>query len=277
MNARTSELGTRSHQPQRSSLWHCFEAQCAVIYAMMVYNITSQFKKSRFGFLTKIFDPLMQIAGWFLIFILIRGPRTIYDMNLFLFLGTGIVAFFFFREIALGIPMFFRQQSRFTSLPLVRQGDLAAAGALSEAVIMTIVAVVVWSIIVLGGFGFAPEDPFGVLVSCACLAALGTGFGWFNTMAIACVPVYQAFVQIFIRISFFTSGAIFPLERIPPDIFEYLQWFPVYQGVDLVRSAWSYTYSSTISSYSYVLLWAVIFFFMGLLLDKHARRARQGK
>jgi capsular polysaccharide transport system permease protein len=259
----------------RRSIWHALSAQGSVIYGLMLHDITSQIRKSRLGFLGKILDPLMQIAGWFLIFVLIRGPRTIYDMNLFLFLGTGIVAFFFFREIALGVPSFFKQQNRFTAVPAVKQADIVLAAALSEAIVMTIVAGLVWSTIVLGQFGFAPADPFGVITSCACLAALGAGFGWFNAMVIACLPVYQGFVQIIVRISFFTSGAIFPLERIPPDIFQYLRWFPVYQGVDLVRSSWSYTYDTTTSTHSYVLIWAIGFLFFGLLLDQHALRARQ--
>jgi hypothetical protein len=41
----------------------------------------------------------------------------------------------------------------------------------------------------------------------------------------------------------------------------------------LVRSAWSYTYDTNTSSSGYVLLWAAVLLFGGLLLDKHAQRA----
>jgi capsular polysaccharide transport system permease protein len=258
----------------RRSIWHALSAQGAVIYALMVQGILSHFKKSRLGYFWELFDPLMQIVMWFVLFIFIRGPRSIYDMNMFLFLGTGIVGLFFFQKIATEMPGSLRRQNSYTRLPIVRQIDTLIAGGLSEAVLMTLVATILWSVIILGGWGFAPANLLGVIVACGSLGALGFGFGWFNSMAIPLVPVYDKFLSILIRVLFFTSGAIFPLERIPPAIFQYLQWNPVYQGVDLIRSAWSYTYTTTTSSADYVLIWAAGFLFFGLLLDKHAQRAR---
>jgi capsular polysaccharide transport system permease protein len=258
----------------RYSIWQALCAQGAVIYGLMVHDITSHFKKSRLGYLWELFDPLMQILLWFALFVFIRGPRTIYDMNTFLFLGTGIIGLFFFQKIGRELPSALRRYSGLMRLPIVRQIDALLAGGLSEAVVMTLVAAILWSAIILGGFGFAPANLLGVIAACASLGALGIGFGWFNSMALVFVPVYSKFLPIIFRILFFTSGAIFPLERIPPSIFKYLQWNPVYQGVDLVRSAWSFTYTTTTSSSDYVLAWAAGFLLLGLLLDKHAQRAR---
>jgi capsular polysaccharide transport system permease protein len=258
----------------RRSIWHALSTQGAVIYGLMVQGIIAHFKKSRLGYLWELFDPLMQIIMWFVLFVFIRGPRTIYDMNTFLFLGTGIIGLFFFQKIAAEMPASLRRQSNFTRLPVVRQIDTLIAGGLSEAVLMTLVATILWSVIIFGGWGFAPADLLGVIAACGCLGALGFGFGWFNSMAIPLAPVYEKFLRVIFRILFFTSGAIFPLERIPPAIFQYLQWNPVYQGVDLVRSAWSFTYTTTTSSSDYVLAWAAGFLLLGLLLDKHAQRAR---
>jgi capsular polysaccharide transport system permease protein len=129
----------------------------------------------------------------------------------------------------------------------------------------------------LGGFGFAPADPLGVIAALVCLAALGFGFGWFNATALVFVPVYGKFLAVLYRVLFFTSGAIFPLENIPPEIFRYLQWNPVYQGVDLVRSAWSYTHDTYTSSDGYVLLWGASLLLLGLLLNKPAERAKHRK
>jgi capsular polysaccharide transport system permease protein len=263
--------------PRPPSLWHCFCTQCSAVYGLMLQSIAAQSRKAKLGYFWELFDPLMQIVLWFLLFIFIRGPRTIYDMNTFLFLGTGIIALFFFQRIAQEMPGAMRRFSGYARLPVITQTDTLIAGGLLEAVVMSLVAAILWSTIVLAGWGFAPADLLGVIAATACLGLLGFSFGWFNAMAIVFVPVYDRLLRVLFRVLFFTSGAIFPLERIPPEIFRYLQWNPVYQGVDMVRSAWSYTYTSTTSSNGYVLAWAAGFLLLGLLLDKPAARARARK
>jgi capsular polysaccharide transport system permease protein len=257
----------------RRSLGRCFATQFAIVYALMLHSITSQSKKARLGYFWELFDPLMQIAIWFVLFAVIGRHRMIYDMNSALFLSTGIVALFFFQKIAQEMPKALRGFGAFARAPGVNRSDLLIAGGLMEAVVMSLVAAIIWGGVILGGFGFAPAHPLGAIAGVTTLGALGFGFGWFNAMAIALVPVYGKFLQILFRVLFFTSGAIFPLEQIPSELFRYLQWNPVYQGVDLVRSAWSYTYDTNTSSTGYVLLWAAVLLFGGLLLDKHAQRA----
>jgi capsular polysaccharide transport system permease protein len=274
-----SPHGTRSPlsgewRPRTPSLWRCFVIQCSTVHALMIQSILQHQRRSKLGYFWELFDPMMQIGIWFALFTLIRGPRVVYDMNLFLFLSTGIVSLFFFQKIAQEMPGAMRRFAGFARLPAVNQADTLIAGGLLEAVLMTVVASILWGVIILGGFGFAPADPLGVIAALTCLGFLGFGFGWFNATALVFVPVYGKFLQIIFRILFFTSGAIFPLERMPPDIFRYLQWNPVYQGVDLVRSAWSYTHDTYTSSGGYVLLCGASLLLLGLLLDKPAERAR---
>ena len=255
------------------SLWRGILSQSAIVYALMLHSITSQSKKARLGYFWELFDPLVQIGLWFAMFALLRGPRKIYDMNAVLFLSTGIIALFFFQKIAQGMPRALRRFGAFARAPGVTQSDLLIAGGLMEIVVMSLVAAIIWGGVILGGFGFAPANPLGAIAGAAALGALGFGFGWFNAMVITLVPLYGKFLPILFRVLFFTSGAIFPLEQVPYDVFRFLQWNPVYQGVDLVRSAWSYTYETNTSFLGYVLLWAAGLLFGGLLLEKHAQRA----
>jgi capsular polysaccharide transport system permease protein len=263
--------------PLSPSLWRCFCTQCSVIHALMIQSILQHQRKSKLGYFWELFDPMMQVGIWFALFILVRGPREIYDMNLFLFLTTGITSLFFFQKIAQDMPRALQSFRGYQRLTVITQTDTLIAGGLLEAVLMTLVAAILFALIIGSGLGFPPADPMGVLAGLASLGALGFGFGWFNAMTLVFVPVYSKFLTILYRVLLFTSGAIFPLEMIPPDIFKYLQWNPVYQGVDLVRSAWSYTHDTYTSSNGYVLLWAASFLLLGLLLNKPAQRARARK
>jgi len=260
-------------QPRAPSLWRSFVTQCSAIHALMLASVTRQSRKAKLGYLWELFDPLMQIGLWFALFTFIRGPRMIYDMNTFLFLGTGIIALFFFQRIAQEMPDALSDYGDYRRFPVVHQVDALIATGLLKAFVMAVVATILWSAIIFSGLGFAPADLLQVIFATACLGVLGFGFGWFNAMVMVFVPVYGRFLRILFRVLFFTSGAIFPLERIPPGVFHYLQWNPVYQGVDLVRSAWSYTYDTGTASNAYVLGWGACFLLLGLLLDKPAQRA----
>jgi capsular polysaccharide transport system permease protein len=274
MDPSSAALFLESRAP---SLWRCFLTQCSAIHALMIQSILQHQRKAKLGYFWELFDPLMQIGLWFGLFVLFGRTRVIYDMNLFLFLSTGIVSLFFFQKIGTEIPSAMKHFAPYARFPVVTQSDALIAGGLLEAVLMSLVAAIIWGVIILGGFGFAPADPLGVLGALACLGALGFGFGWFNACALVFVPVYSKFLSILYRVLFFTSGAILPLESMPPDIFQYLQWNPVYQGVDLVRSFWSYTHETYTSSDGYVLFWASVFLLFGLVLNKPAERARSRK
>jgi capsular polysaccharide transport system permease protein len=260
-------------RPRSPSLLRCFATQCSAIYGLMVQSILQHQRKSKLGYFWELFDPMMQVGIWFAMFVIVRAPSEIYDMNVFLFLTTGIVSLFFFQKVAQDMPRALRAFRGYRRLPAITQADTLIAGGLLEAVLMTLVAAILFSLVVGSGLGFAPADPVGVLAALACLGFLGFSFGWFNAMVLVFVPVYSQFLTIFYRILFFTCGAIFPLETIPPHIFHYLKWNPVYQGVDLVRSSWSYTHESYTSSNGYVLICAASFLLVALLLNKPAERA----
>lgn len=248
--------------------------QLSVIGALTLHAIRVQSKQAKLGFFWELFDPLSQVVIWFVLFTVLRGPSSVYDMNMFLFLGTGVVGLFLFQKVAQDLPRFVSQQKNFLRFPVVRQIDLLLAGFLVEATVMALVACVVWGGIILLGLGFAPADPLGVILSSGALALLGLGFGSLNTMLLVLVPIYDKFLSILFRVLFFTSGAIIPLDAIPVDLQHYLIWNPVLQGVEQLRSAWSYTFESSTTSNGYVLFWAGTFFFLALILDHHGLRAR---
>lgn len=248
--------------------------QASVVSALAIHDIRLQSKKAKLGFFWELFQPLSVVAFWFVLYTVLAGPKKIYDMTTFLFLGTGIVGLFLFQDIAQGIPRFVAQQKGFLRFPIIRQVDFLMAGFLKEATVMTLAALLVWGGIVVFGLGFAPAEPVGVIAAGAALALLGWGFGCFNSMVLVLVPLYDKFLPIFFRILFFTSGTIFPLEAVPPRVREYLLWNPVAQGIEQIRSSWSYTFDAVNSSTGYVLLWAAGFMFFALVLDHHGLRAR---
>jgi capsular polysaccharide transport system permease protein len=247
--------------------------QVSAIAAIAIHALRVQSKKDKFGLLWEILEPLALVAGWFLLYTILTGPQKVYDLTLWIFLGTGIVGFFILTNFALHIPRFVAQQKGLLRFPVVHQIDLLVAGGIKEGFILVIVASIVWGGVIIFHLGFAPADLLGIIAAAGSLGLLGWSFGCFNSMVISLIPVYAKVLQVVIRILFFTSGAIIPVDALPPNVKQYLYWNPLLQGIEQIRSAWSYTFESVNTSNWYVLAWASAFLLLALLTDHHSLRA----
>ena len=251
--------------------WSC-------VWALVIHSIRVQFKTKKLGYFWELIDPIAQTAMWFIIYSLLRGPREIYDMSTFLYLATGVVGFNFFENVVKELPGFLRKNRKMTFFVNVNQMNILLAGFLKGAVNTTLVATLVFIFVSLADHGFFPADPLSVVNSCTALFLLGFAFGSFNAMVTVLVPLYDKFLSYVLnRVLFFTSGAIFPLDIMPEEVLKYVRWIPSTQGIDQLRSGWSYTYDSDFSSNGYVFGCAIFIFFFALMLNRKSAIHRQKK
>ena len=160
----------------------------------------------------------------------------------------------------------------------VNQVTILTAGFVKNSVNMILVSAIVFLFASLAEHGFFPADPLSVVNSCFVLLLLGFAFGSFNAMMTVLVPLYDKFLSYVVnRALFFTSGAIIPLDIMPEEVLKYVRWIPSTQGIDQLRSGWSYTYDSDFSSNGYVLICAAFFFLVALTLNRKAATHRQRK
>jgi capsular polysaccharide transport system permease protein len=260
-------------QPPSQSLWAAFRAQWNVIVALMLREAVSRFKHQRLGYLWAIFDPLMQIGMWFVIFTVLRALQPIADMPPAVFLATGIVPFFFFSSISTYLSKSVSSNRALLRFPMVKQLDAILARFLLETSTMVIMGVVVFSIILTLNSAAFPADWMGILVTSLGMLMLGLGFGAFNTMIILLVPSYEKVQRVLNQVLFFTSGAIIPLSSLPRGLQEALMWNPLLNGVERFRSSWSHTFDSPAASNAYVFVWAGGLLLIALLLDKRVAQA----
>ena len=261
--------GIRSFMDKLGIFWSC-------IWALVIHSIRVQFKTKKLGYFWDLIDPIAQISLWIVIFSLWRGQKEIHDMSTFLFLATGITGFYLFNKIENNLPQFLKTNKKMSFFVNVNQMNILIAGFVKSAVNMTLVSVIVFLFASMSDYGFFPEDPLSVVNSCIALLLFGFAFGSFNAMAIVLVPLYDKFLgYVWNRMRLFISGAIIPLDAMPQTIQKYVLWNPVAQGIDQLRSGWSYTYDSNITSNGYVLTCALFGFFFALTLGRKAAAHRQ--
>jgi len=251
--------------------------QWSVIVALMLREALTRYKHQRLGYLWAFVEPLIQIGTWFLIFTILRGPRFYHDMTMPLFLTTGIIAFYFFSNVSDYVEGAVGKNSALLRFPMVKQLDALLARYILEVATTIVVAVLIFTLVLQLGVGFRPHDKLGLMQAAFCLSLLGLGFGSFNAMIIELFPSFRFLQGLIGRVLFFTSGAFIPLTSLPPQAMDYLRWNPVTNGVEMFRSAWSYTYDTKMFSNWYVLLWAGLFMAMAMTLDKRVRQASEGE
>ena len=267
-----------TNQFRGPNLWDAFRVQWNVIVALMLREMLLRYKTSKLGYLWSIIDPTLQIAVWYAIWMLLRAPKNFHDMPLQLFLGTGIVSYFCFKNVAAYVSGAVKSSRDLLHFPMVKQCDSFIARFTLESCTVIVVGFLTLGSVIFFGFGFLPRSQVDVFLVLFCLLVLGLGFGAFNAMLLSLWPIYGKLLTILNRLLFFSSGAFIPVEHLPRAVLEYLQWNPLLNGVELVRASWSYVYDPSMDySRGYILLWAGGFFLIALLLEKRVLQEELGE
>jgi capsular polysaccharide transport system permease protein len=271
-------LNSSTHQFREPTLWDALRAQWNVIVALMLREMLLRYKTSKLGYLWAYIDPIIQVCVWYAIWTLLKAPNLFHDMPMPLFLGTGIVAFFCFRNVGSYVFGGIKSCRSLLQFPMVKQIDSFIARFILESCTVIVVGFITLGLVILLGFGFLPRDPVGVFSSVFSLMLLGLGFGSFNAIIVSLFPVYQKVLPVINRLLLFLSGAFFPVERLPYQVLEYLQWNPALNGVELFRQSWSYVYEPVMDySKGYILLCAGVLFLIALLLEKRVLQEELGE
>jgi capsular polysaccharide transport system permease protein len=271
-------LNSPTQQFRDPNLWDALRVQWNVIVAMMLREMLLRYKTSKLGYLWSIIDPSLQIAVWYVIYMVMRSSIGFHDMPMPLFLGTGIIAFFCFQNVSKYVMGAIKSSRVLLQFPMVKQIDAFISRFILESCTVLVVGCLTLALVILFGYGFFPRDSMGVLSAAFSLLLLALGFGAFNAMLISLWSVYEKLVPILNRFLFFTSGAFVPVEHLPLAAREYLQWNPVLNGVELLRESWSYVYDPSMDySRGYILLWAGCFFMIALLLEKRVLQEELGE
>jgi capsular polysaccharide transport system permease protein len=123
-------------------------------------------------------------------------------------------------------------------------------------------------------FGAAAEplDPFLPMRVVAATLYLAIGIGAFGVVLITFQPVIGMTTIILLVIGMYlTSGAIVPLNLVPPAVQNVLWYNPLYQAVALLRSCYFYSYDVSDYSIFVILFIGSSFLLIGLLGERLLR------
>lgn len=245
--------------------------QLNVIRALLLRETQTRFGQSQLGYLWALVHPLLWIgmfAGLYYGF----GRSTPPGMSLVAFLAAGIVPFSLFRETAVRCLSAIESNRGLLFYPLVRPLDLVLARALLEGVTQLVVMALLMSGVALYEGRWGAHSLLDILFGMGLAAGLGTSFGLLCCgLSVFSRSVEQVLPAI-IRPLFWLSAVFHPVESLPTGLRDLLLANPIVHAIELVRAGWFPGYHARHVDVWYPLAWILVLLFLGLGLERVARR-----
>ena len=245
--------------------------QRRVINAIILREVRTRFGRHQLGYLWAFAESLFWILTFAGLHYAMGGSPPV-GMDMLGFLATGIITFIMFRSTVTHCQASIVGNRPLLYFPQVRPVDIALGRALLEAA--TLIAVFVGLLganaLLIGEFDV--DAPLVVLAGLSAAWLLGFGLGMCLMALSIYFPVTEQLVPILLRPMFFVSGLFFAANDLPTELRDYLLYNPLLHAVELVRDGWFVGYHSRHVDLQYLAGWILALVYLGLLLERFARR-----
>lgn len=213
-----------------------------------------------------VFEPLTHV----LLIMAIIGSRTrtvLVNIELPVFLLTGLLPFFLFRNLARKLPSAIGANRSLFAYRQVIPIDALIARALVEIGLYAIVYFV--ALVLLGWLGYhaVPRAPIELMIVTLVLITLGVGLGLLFAIMQHNRPKVATFIGFVFLPLYFASGVIFQIHNLAPSIRHWLLFNPVLHLIELSRAYFIPRYTALPDvSLAYPASWALVVTALGLSL-----------
>ncbi|PIR34249.1 MAG: hypothetical protein COV36_01305 [Alphaproteobacteria bacterium CG11_big_fil_rev_8_21_14_0_20_44_7] len=247
--------------------------QRKVVRALILREMKTRFGNRRLGYLWSLIEPVIHVM-FFILLWKIFGRLGPHRMPPEVFLISGIVPFFMFRNTLSSVMNSIKSNRALLVFPQINMLDFSIARALLELYTYTIIFIAMMVGASLIGIEYELNDILGAMKIFLVMWLLGFGIGLFLLPVAALFPVVDTIVAILIRVMYLISGVIFSIDRIPPKYYDYISWNPVLHCIQLFRSELltGINAKDEFSNLPYVLGVTGILFLAGLVLQKRLNR-----
>lgn len=239
-------------------MWNSLTLQVQIVQALAYRERTERIRKSPFGSPGLLVEPLLLVAIFLLLRLLLRAQSTIF-MNPVLQLASGVVLFYLFSQIALAALKGVSGRDRdLLGLRRIKPLDLLLARGLMETQLYGTCLVLVIAAVSAYQWQSSVANP-GAAVGIFLLVAFNSlGIGLSALVIGHRLPVVRFMARLFVRrLLFWTSGIFFSIALIPDNLRPWLLWNPLLHGIELMRQAIAPTYPIPGISLHYLLAWSL--------------------
>jgi capsular polysaccharide transport system permease protein len=247
------------------------KAQGRIIVALMLHDIRSRFGSNASGFIAMgILWPLSHMFILLAIYA-VMGRIAPFGESTALWFATGVVPFLAFQYMARFIAIGVLRNKSLLSLPVVKVTDILFAAAIIEVLNTGLVVLIVFAIFTALDIDFMPRDVVQASFALLSMMFLGLAYGVVNAMIIG---AFRFWILPFILIQILlwaSSGIMFVPDSLPEVARTALSYLPTVQGVEWMRSAYYEGYGAATLDKAYLVSFAIVTLFVGLVLERLIR------
>lgn len=242
-----------------------------LIWLSMIQLLSQYGRGSKVAFLISLAEPLIMVGGIYIFRGLLRANTPNYGTSLFLFYASGFLPFYLFLRTS--------SRARATStgprtrLPGLTALDIYIATITLNAVIW--IAMIVAIFFCMWLYGIEQARPASI-VDCALpvllFIILGMGVGMINNVINRFISFWNRFYGILTRGLVFLSGVIMILDMQPLWLRAWSILNPLSHGVEWFRLGVYGRYPHNSLDKLYLVEWALIALFLGMVVDRAALR-----
>ncbi|ACY49947.1 MULTISPECIES: ABC transporter permease [Vibrio harveyi group] len=251
-------------------LRQALRVQGRVLYALILREALGKYGKSRIGYLWALFEPLTQVLILVAIFSAL-GRKSPVGGDLAIFFTTGIVPWLIYSNIANRLSGALGANQALLAYPHVTPFDVLMGRALLESITMLVVFALIIVSLQLIGKALAIYDLFNVLMGLITLVLFSVGLGMTNSAIRIYFDSWDKLFSAINRPLYFISGIFFTAASLPPQAREYLQWNPLFQYVEWVRSGFFSTYQNVYINHHYAISCSAGMLLIGLALTQYTK------
>jgi capsular polysaccharide transport system permease protein len=247
------------------------KVQGRVIHADILRETRTRYGRYQLGYIWAFIEPLFWVLTFYGMFHFM-GRAVPAGMDVFAFLVTGIVPYLMFKSILNRCLPAIIGNKPLLFYPQVRPLDIAIGRAALEAFTLTFVFVVLLGASALYRGELRIDSVVGVLGGLTLAWLLGFSVGTSLMGLSVFFPAVERVTPIVLRPLFWISGLFFTANELPPQVGDVLLYNPVLHVVELTRQGWFIEYQAHRLDVVYVIQWILVFGYLGLLLERLARR-----
>lgn len=230
-----------------------------VVTALFIRELKTRFGESKFGYVWILLEPLSHIVLMLIVFSVIMGT-TISNIPFSLFLVTGMIPFFLFKNIVMNLMNGISANKALFAYQPVKPIAVYAARSLLEAIIYFTIFVLILGMF--WWFGLADATighPFEILLAFIMIVLFGISMGIPLSIAVHSFPSLKLVVSVGMTILYFASAILYPVWMVPSPYLEYLEYNPLLHLIELFRDAF-FQYYPNAEGISYASpVWTMLF------------------
>ena len=244
--------------------------QLRVVGALIMREMQTRYGRNGLGYLWALLEPLVLLVLFYLGFTLL-GRAQHAGMDLVPFLAAGIVTFISIRSTVGRLSSAIESNRGLLVYPHVTPLDTM----IGRAILETATFIVVFSVIIgsawLANLSPLPSDAFGVITALSAAMCLAFSWGMVQWGLGVIWPTFDKVISALWRVLLWTSCVFYTLDDVPLQFQYYLEFNPIANVIELLRSAFFNGYISPITSYDYVICWIFGSLFLGLFFERTIR------